>query len=96
MATKVFKCPHCDGTGVMTERNDKNEMIMKRQCPYCDGSGKDFYTYQTNEEWFCGLSTEEKAEFFHKQMVTGYYLWTDENDLPRKEHWVKWLKEKHK
>ena len=32
----------------------------------CDGTMYDCTAYeleQTNEEWFCGLSTEEKAEF---------------------------------
>ena len=74
---------------VNSDSNGESAREQSMECP------KEYMAEQTNDEWFCGLSTEEKAEFFHKQMVTGYYLWTNENDLPRKEYWVKWLKEVH-
>ena len=46
----------------------------------------------TNEEWFDGLSTEEKADFFctvqHCLTIYGDHIATIED-------WEKWLKEKH-
>lgn len=46
----------------------------------------------TNEEWFCQLSTEEKADFFctvqHCLTIYGDHIATIED-------WKKWLKEKH-
>ena len=51
---------------------------------------------QTNEEWFCGLSTEEKAKFFDKIC---YSAWSDVNsrfrDMADYTDWEVWLKEKH-
>ena len=50
----------------------------------------------TNEEWFCGLSTEEKARFFDKIC---YSAWGDINsrfrDMADYTDWIEWLKEKH-
>lgn len=31
-----------------------------KKCDMCNGTGE---VQMTNEEWFCGLSTDEKAEF---------------------------------
>lgn len=46
----------------------------------------------TNEEWFCGLNTEEKADFFctvqHCLTIYGDHIATIED-------WEAWLKEKH-
>lgn len=39
----------------------------------------------TNEEWFCGLSTEEKAEWIIYK-----------GNLSTKWGWVEWLKSEHK
>lgn len=39
----------------------------------------------TNEEWFCGLSTEEKAEWIIYK-----------GNLATKWGWVEWLKQEHK
>ena len=46
---------------------------------------------QTNEEWFCGLSTEEKAEQLYRWQEQG-------NTILRKfkSEWVRWLKEMHR
>ena len=50
----------------------------------------------TNEEWFCGLSTEEKAKFFDKIC---YSAWGDINsrfrDMADYTDWLEWLKEIH-
>ena len=47
---------------------------------------------QTNEEWFCSLSTEEKAKFIAKIDIK-----TKDADVLNAyaRHWFKWLKEKH-
>lgn len=42
-------------------------------------------TPMTNEEWFCGLSTEEKAEWIIYK-----------GNLATKWGWVEWLKQEHK
>lgn len=39
----------------------------------------------TNEEWFCNLSTEEKAEWIIYK-----------GNLSTKWGWVEWLKQEHK
>ena len=52
---------HADGVCVMGECP-----YFKRCCPIVwDKSGK---VEQTNEEWFCSLSTEEKAKWMAKHM----------------------------
>lgn len=48
-----MKCPKCGGTGW--------DIVHGFDCVSCDGKGE---IEVTNEEWFCGLSTEEKAKFF--------------------------------
>lgn len=42
-------------------------------------------TPMTNEEWFCGSSTEEKAEWIIYK-----------GNLSTKWGWVEWLKQEHK
>lgn len=51
-------CTVCWGKG--WKRGDCHEKVT---CPACGGSGK---VEQTNEEWFCTLSTEEKAKVLYK------------------------------
>ena len=88
-------CTVCWGKG--WTRGDGGEKVT---CPACHGSGK---VEQTNEEWFCTLSTEEKAEWIAKQKCDGC------NDEPyddkhgtckycmakKTEQIMEWLKEKH-
>ena len=75
------------------------EMIGRKECFWLDGydgaycaDGLDLYKPPTNEEWFCSLSTEEKANFLsYDTAIT--------NDLTstkrRKQAWVEWLKAVH-
>ena len=56
----------------------------------------------TNEEWFCGLSTEEKAEFISEvrhgmseRVMEIEKIFNDE-DLDYEEAVEKWLKGEHK
>ena len=49
----------------------------------------------TNEEWFCQLPTEEKADFLansYPKSVGEALIKISNGD---KENWVKWLKEEH-
>ena len=51
----------------------------------------------TNEDWFCGLSTEEKAKWLssHSQFM---YNCGEKQAMPKtmyEEDFVQWLKEKH-
>ena len=53
----------------------------------------------TNEEWFCGLSTEEKAEFFHNIVIRAMQATWDgkKPDFPAYLYdWNMWLKQPHK
>lgn len=93
-----MKCKICGGTG--TSNTCVNGTF--KPCTFCDGTGE-YEPFdadieldkldsepQTNEEWFCGLSTEEKAEFlcnvgFENETIVRKF----------KSEWVKWLKEKH-
>ena len=56
------------------------------------------YTEQTNEEWFCGLSTEEKAKALHElhweiQNYRDDHPSIEDDDVS--DFYLKWLKEKH-
>ena len=52
---------------------------------------------QTNEEWFCGLSTEQKAEVFLKFQNRGINARSEVSlvQLPTKYDVVNWLKQPH-
>lgn len=84
-----MKCPNCDGTGL--DLNKIPDAVVN--CGACNGTGE---IEQTNEEWFCGLSTEEKAKFFDRVC---YSAWGDINirfcDMTDYTDWEAWLKEVH-
>ena len=50
-----MKCPKCGGSGF--------DVVHGFDCISCDGKGE---IEVTNEEWFCGLSTEEKADLMSR------------------------------
>ena len=54
-----MKCPLCKGRKV--EQILTDGMVDIVNCKCCSGTG--VVEPLTNEEWFCGLSTEEKAIF---------------------------------
>lgn len=69
------------------------------KCPICGGDTLNDLVVKgkmTNEEWFNGLSTEEKARFLDRIC---YSAWGDRNsrfkDMADYTDWVEWLKEKH-
>ena len=68
------------------------------KCPICGGTGDTTNNIPpTNEQWFCALSTEQKAKWIAYQIY--YATKCDVYGLNRKDwtvsDWEKWLKEKH-
>ena len=57
---------------------------------------KDRPVVQTNEEWFCSLSTEEKAEVLFDIWYDGKVLAWDKSKPFYFNRFVTWLKEVHK
>ena len=55
-------CPKCNGSGKV-KIYDGIGTPHNTICDWCDGAGE---YLQTNEEWFCTLTTEEKAEWLSK------------------------------
>ena len=103
-----MKCKVCGGTG--TSNTCVNGTF--KPCTFCDGTGeyepfdadveldKLYPTEQTNEEWFCTLSTEEKAKFLREMVYYGclYDEWEQQSiteNVPTEVIIAKWLKEKH-
>jgi len=86
-----MKCPACNGTGLVYNALGDFE----EDCGYCHGKGNVAEPH-TNEEWFCSLSTEEKADllaelvwWIHPSVQGGRKV-----ELT-KESFLRWLKEKH-
>ena len=65
----------------------KNEC---KKCEYKDRCANSDDRPQTNEEWFCGLSTEEKAKWIRRK-THGNDEYNEEVELA----WEGWLKAKH-
>ena len=85
-----MKCPSCNGEGKLEYPGFADRYY---QCPKCYGKGE---IEVTNEEWFCGLSTKEKADllaelvwWIHPSVQGGRKV-----ELT-KESFLRWLKEKH-
>ena len=51
-------CNECWGKGWIEKQG------VQFDCRKCKGTGVIENVSQTNEEWFCQLPTEEKADFF--------------------------------
>ena len=83
-----MKCKYCNGTG--EHINDANRMTT---CEFCGGTG--VVEPLTNEEWFCGLSTEEKAKFLRKIYCDGRDDYVGEWYEQEEEDFLQWLKENH-
>lgn len=90
-------CKKCNGKGyIYTNAFGTNG---KLRCDVCGGNGKILSNKQNNEEWFCGLSTEDKAEWLSKHFHCGDCIF--EKPMCGGEYdgcksaFVEWLKEKH-
>lgn len=81
-----MKCWVCDGLGVVYK--SRRSAFRKETCTRCNGTGE----IQTNEEWFCGLSTEEKARWLENKMTWA----AQEQGTFTAKGWAKWLKQPHK
>ena len=56
-----MKCALCNGTGIV-----QNYFKQDTVCPDCLGTG---VVTITNEQWFCSLSTQEKAQWIFNDRV---------------------------
>jgi hypothetical protein len=68
---KEEKCEACYGSGYINFWTDDGHISM-RTCRRCDGYGYIKAKPMTNEEWFCQLTTEEKAKFIFWQHFDVY------------------------
>ena len=67
------------------------------KCPICGGTGDTMNNIPpTNEQWFCSLSTEEKAEVLFDIWYDGKVLAWDKSKPFYFNRFVTWLKEVHK
>ena len=81
-----MKCQLCDGKGEYM-----HQCGGYRPCEHCNGTGK---IVQTNEEWFCCLSTKEKAKWIaEEKMNRGYFIFPSMEEAIQDA--LEWLKEKH-
>ena len=82
-------CKVCLGKGWILNKNYTERI----ECPACHGTKE---TEPTNEDWFCSLSTKEKAEWINNKMLEAYHDgrngWTPRFSKIKTE---KWLREKH-
>ena len=85
-----MKCQACDGTGLVYNALGDFE----EDCGYCHGTGNVAEPH-TNEAWFCGLSTEEKAKFLRKIYCDGRDDYVGEWYEQEEEDFLQWLKEIH-
>lgn len=65
------------------------------KCPICGGTGDTTNNIPpTNEQWFCSLSTEEKAKWIaEEKMNRGYFIFPSMEEAIQDA--LEWLKEKH-
>lgn len=91
-----MKCPNCGGKGKY-----KNGFGKVGSCYYCLGIGKvndKGERNMTNEEWFDGLSTEEKAETIANATYSSAMMGAEITALPKEDEvrkWKMWLKAPH-
>ena len=98
-----MKCKHCNGTGKVrgyfyekTGVNKWEKVWGDSPCDECNGTGE-IEVEMTNEEWFCQLSTEEKAEWVTKNLSVYADDWVKSDEkLLSPATWVDWLNEVHK
>ena len=90
-----MKCPECDGRGYLeellsTKYLGKFPQYKMIECSVCHGKGEiNAFKPMTNEEWFCSLSTEEKAKAMKKLVAK----WRMNNFV--ENYFLDWLKEVH-
>ena len=90
-----MKCPKCKGGTGRVPRPDGTELFGLTElmtCDLCHGTGE---VELTNEEWFCSLSTEEKARFFACEFTIACddYAYSHNKKTWNEKYWLEWLKE---
>ena len=94
----MSKCKNCDGRG-FNLLMDRFGTMRKVGCVECYGTGEvKKSTEQTNEEWFAGLSTEDKADVLNEFVLGAYYAGLD-GKIPKMhccKDFQRWLKAVHK
>ena len=84
-----MKCPVCNGKGFVHNALGNFE----EDCGYCHGTGNVAEPH-TNEAWFCGLSTEEKAKWIaEEKMCRGYFIFPSMEEAIQDA--LEWLKQPH-
>ena len=87
-------CPKCKGEGEFFWDDHCQGMFM--ECDMCNGTGE---VQMTNEEWFCTLPTEEKAEVFanatYSTALAPMEILALGKEFEQKK-WEMWLKQPHK
>lgn len=85
-----MKCRTCGDSGTIVTVDPISGKKYETKCPLCVAERK-----MTNEEWFNGLDTEQKAEW-----LAGIDNYDDlECFVPvsiGKKEWLAWLKSEHK
>ena len=96
-----FKCTQCGkvfNVGICIK--DYDRLKNSQKCDKCGGTGDTINNIPpTNEDWFCRLSTEEKAKWFCDHITCSdgcpFNKQCLNEDMGRKL-WQKWLLEEHK
>lgn len=79
----IEDCKHCE--------HYVTDAYGDKVCAF-DGDCENYV--QTNEEWFCSLSTEEKATFLAIQVRLGVEFYrTNDERYQNHDWWVEWLKQ---
>lgn len=87
----MMKCPRCNGIGSVPY-HIADDLFDETNCPLCGGSGE---VEMTNEDWFCGLSTEEKAKFLRQIYRDGRDDYVGEWYEQTEKDFEEWLKQPH-
>ena len=85
-------CPVCFGRKYDFKKDGNSGYFV--ECKKCHGTGK---IETTNEEWFCALSTEEKARWFcdHIGCSNCRFYGKCLDEQMGQDLWIKWLKQPH-
>ena len=88
-------CPKCNGRGTVGYFHIDH--FVDIECDRCHGSGEVSEVEMTNEEWFCGLSTEEKARFLACEFTVACddYAYSNNKETWHEKYWAAWLKQPH-
>ena len=88
-----MKCPKCNGRGTVGYFHIDH--FVDIECDRCNGSGEVSEVEMTNEEWFCQLTTEEKAKFLRQIYRDGRDDYVGEWYEQTESDFIEWLKQPH-